>query len=317
MASDGARTQNPRMKGGWPWSALFAVTVWGGSFLATKLALGPEGARVFTPPGLVALRFLMGGAALLLVLVLRRGPLLPEREDRARVALLGAILGTHIGLQTWGLAYTLATHAAWIVCFSSVVIALGAQFLLAQRLRAVGWLGVGVAIVGVWGVTQSHAPAPGSRVGFGDFLQFVGCFTWAAYTLLGARPVQRSGALRVTTWATLVAGGLLLALTSINGFGHAPGPTHLAALVYLGLASSAAAFLAWYHAQLKYGSQRTAATLYLEPFVTAIAASFLDEPLVLATLLGGGVVLCGVYLVQRSTVAARDRGGREGLTASE
>jgi drug/metabolite transporter (DMT)-like permease len=42
----------------WPLSALFAVTVWGGSFVATKIALGPAEARVFTPFGLVALRFL-------------------------------------------------------------------------------------------------------------------------------------------------------------------------------------------------------------------------------------------------------------------
>jgi drug/metabolite transporter (DMT)-like permease len=292
------------MKGGWPWSALFAVTVWGGSFIATKLALGPPEARVFTPAGLVALRFLMGGGALLLVLLLRRGPLLPERADRGRVALLGAILGLHIGLQTWGLSFTLATHAAWIVCFTSVTIALGAQFFLRQRLRAVGWLGVAVAVAGVWSVTQSHPAAPGSRVGFGDMLQLTGCLTWATYTLLGARPVNGSGVLRVTTWATLLAGGLLLALTPVTGFGNPPGALELGALVYLGLVSSAAAFLAWYHAQQTYGSQRTGATLYVEPFVTAVIAHFVDEPLVLATVLGGVVVLAGVYLVQRGAARA-------------
>lgn len=283
----------------WPWSALFAVTVWGGSFVATKHALGPEGARAFTPFGLVALRFLMGGLVLLGVLVARGGPLLPAREERGRVGLLGLILGLHIGLQTYGLAFTLATHAAWIVCFSSVAIAIAAHVLLAQRLRMVGWLGVLVALVGVFGVTRSHASAPGSRVGFGDLLQVTGCFTWAAYTLLGARPVRRSGALRVTTATTLLAGVLMLALTPFTGFGRRPDASELLALVYLGLVSSAAAFLAWYHAQAKFGSQRTAATLYVEPFVTALVAAFVDEPLVLGTVLGGTVVLVGVWLVQR------------------
>lgn len=282
-----------------PWSALFAVAVWGGSFVATKHALGPEDARVFTPFGLVALRFLMGGLALLVVLALRGGPLLPEREERGRVALLGAILGLHIGLQTYGLCFTLATHAAWIVCFTSVTIALAAHFLLGQRLRGIGWLGVALAALGVLGVTRSHAGAHGSRIGFGDLLQLTGCLTWAGYTLLGARPVANSGALRVTTFATLFAGLLLLALTPVTGFGNRPGSSELAALVYLGLFSSAAAFLAWYHAQQQYGSQRTAATLYVEPFVTALVAANVDEPLVLGTALGGGVVLCGVWLVQR------------------
>jgi drug/metabolite transporter (DMT)-like permease len=285
----------------WPWSALFAVTVWGGSFVVTKHALGPEGARVFTPAALVALRFLMGGGVLLGVLATRRGPVLPERADRGRVALLGLILGAHIGLQTWGLAFTLATHAAWIVCFTSVTIALGAQLFLGQRLRAVGWLGVAVAIAGVWAVTRGGAP--GASVGFGDLLQLAGCFTWASYTLLGAQPVRRSGALRVTTWATLIAGGFLLLFVLGTGLGSRPGASHLAALLYLGLLSSAAAFLAWYHAQAIYGSQRTAATLYIEPFVTAVVASFIDEPLVLTTVLGGIVVLSGVTLVQRGARA--------------
>jgi drug/metabolite transporter (DMT)-like permease len=291
------------MRSTWPLSALFAVVVWGGSFVATKVALGPADARVFTPFGLVALRFLMGGAVLLLALALRGGSLLPEREDRGRVALLGLVLGTHIGLQTYGLSFTYATHAAWIVCFSSVVIALGAQWFLGQGLRAVGWLGVVVAIAGVVLVTRPGTGAHAEGVGFGDLLQVTGCFTWAIYTLHGARPVRRSGALRVTAWTTLVAGAAMLALALARGFGARPGWPELVALLYLGLLSSAAAFLAWYHAQAKYGSQRTAATLYVEPFVTAIVAAFRDEPLQLATILGGSVVLFGVWLVQRAAVS--------------
>lgn len=290
------------MRAKWPWSALFAVTIWGGSFVATKIALGAEGARVFTPFGLVSLRFLMGGLALLLVLCVRRMPLLPERADRGRTALLALILATHIGVQTYGLSFTYATHAAWIVCFQSVTIALAAQFFLGQRLRGIGWLGVAVSMVGIFGVTRAGAHA--ADIGFGDLLQLVGCVTWPAYTLLGARPVKSSGALRVTTWAMLGAGALMLALALVNGFGARPGAAELIALVYLGLISSAAAFLAWYHSQAVHGSQRTGGTLYVEPFVTAVLASFLlAEPLAFATIAGGIVVLLGVYLVQRGASA--------------
>ena len=292
------------MKPKWPWSALFAVTIWGGSFVATKIALGDAGARVFTPFGLVSLRFVMGGLALLLVLCARRKPLLPERADRRRVALLALILATHIGVQTYGLSFTYATHAAWIVCFQSVTIALAAQFFLGQKLRGIGWLGVAVSMVGIFGVTRSGAGAQAADIGFGDMLQLVGCVTWPAYTLLGAQPVKRSGALRVTTWAMLGAGALMLVLALVNGFGARPGAAELAALVYLGLISSAAAFLAWYHSQAVHGSQRTGGTLYVEPFVTAVLASFLlAEPLAFATLAGGIVVLLGVYLVQRGASA--------------
>jgi drug/metabolite transporter (DMT)-like permease len=286
---------------GWPWSALFAVTVWGGSFVATKVALGSETEPGIAPFALVAMRFLLGGGVLLAVLAVRRGPILPERADRPRVALLGALLGLHIGMQTYGLSFTLATHASWIVCFTSVTIALAAHFWFRQRLKTLGWVGVALAVAGVLGVTQSHAGSAGSRVGFGDFLQFTGCFTWAAYTLLGAKAVKNSGALRVTTAATLLAGLVLAGVSAFTGLGASPGARELAALLYLGLLSSAAAFLAWYHAQAVHGSQRTAATLYVEPFVTAGVAVFFGEPLVFATVLGGAVVLAGVTLVQHGS----------------
>jgi len=283
----------------WPWSALFAVTVWGGSFVATKEALGSAEEPGIAPFALVAMRFLLGGLVLFIVLVARGGALLPERADRPRVALLGLLLGLHIGVQTYGLSFTLATHASWIVCFTSVTIALAAHFLYGQKLRGIGWLGVALAAAGVLGVTQSHDGSGGESVGFGDFLQFTGCFTWAAYTLLGKRAVEGSGALRVTTAATLLAGAGLAIVSAFTGLGAPPGSRELVAVLYLGLLSSAAAFLAWYHAQAVHGSQRTAATLYLEPFVTAGVAVFFDEPLVLATVLGGAVVLGGVALVQR------------------
>jgi drug/metabolite transporter (DMT)-like permease len=291
------------MRGRWPLSALFAVTVWGAAFVASKAALGTAEAPAFTPFGLAALRFGIGGGVLLATLAWRGGPVLPEPSDRPRVVLLGLILGTHITIQTWGLRYTLATHASWIVCFTSVVIALGAQFGLGQRLRAIGWLGVLVASAGILGITGNAPLELAPRAGLGDLMQFSVCFTWAAYTLLGARPVRSSGALRVTTWAALTAGALLTAISAVTGFGRTIEAGHVLALLYLGVVSSAAAFLAWYHAQARYGSQRTGAMLYVEPFVTVLVASGFGEPLRPATILAGTVVLIGVWLVQRGATA--------------
>ena len=292
------------MGGKWPLSALFAVTVWGGSFVATKHALGPEDARVFTPFGLVTMRFLLGGGVMLVWLLKRGERVLPEPADRRRTTLLGGILAAHIGIQTYGLKYTYATHAGWIVAFSSVTIAVAAHLFLRQRLRTVGWLGVVIAMAGVYGVTRPHSGTAPEHMGFGDFLQFVGCFTWTAYTLVGARAVRGSGSLRVTTSASLVAGLAMLVPVCFSGFGNAPGWPEILSLLYLGLLSSAAAFAAWMHAQAKFGSQRTAAMLYLEPFVTALVASFVGEPIVLVTVIGGVTVLLGVWLVQRGAAKA-------------
>jgi drug/metabolite transporter (DMT)-like permease len=55
---------------------------------------------------------------------------------------------------------------------------------------------------------------------------------------------------------------------------------------------------------------QTGAFLYLEPVVTVIvAALILSERFTLATLLGGGLILAGVWMVNRKKVGQEVKGG--------
>ena len=305
------------MRRGWlSGKALVAVTFWGLSFVATRVAL--EGG--FAPLGLVTLRLVLGIA--LLLGLQRIGPrsrrgrgFLPVRADRARCALLGLILAAHLGLQTWGLRYTSAIHTGWIVAFMPVGIAVGAQLFLRQGLRPSGWGGVALGVLGV-GVVIGADPGQFLQARLGDALQLWTVPTWAAYTLLGARPVARSGALRVTTGSMFVAVLVLLPAALASGFlapagpGMAPGPTPVAflAALFLGFVCSGLALSLWFTAQRERGSQEVAATLYFEPLVTVVAAgSLLGEPLGRAELAGGATVLLGVWLVVRAARARTNR----------
>lgn len=288
------------MSGRIAWLAWLAVVIWGGSFVATRVAL-----EAFEPFALVALRFTLGVAVLAAASFARKGRLRPRRADLAWTLALGLVLAAHIGVQTYGLSFTAATHASWIVCFSAVTIALGGQVFLGTGLAPIGWLGVLVAMAGVATVV-SHAPADLARAGFGDLLQLSGSITWALYTLLGAGVVARNGALGTTTIAMGVAALLLAALVPLQGFARGPIDARaIVALAYLGVLSSGVAFFVWYRAQELHGTQRTAAALYLEPFVTALVASRFGEPITLRTLLGGIVLLFGTWLVGRGVRATR------------
>ncbi len=278
-----------------PWPALLAVVAWGGSFVAVRVAL--EG---LSPWALVAIRLVIGAALLLACLGWRRGALLPEPGDRGRILLLGVILGGHVGLQAYGLRSTSALHTGWIVAFTPAVLALGATLFLGQLLAPSGWAGMAVALAGVFLILLDDLPDL-EQARFGDALQLTSCLSWTAYTLLGIRPVQRSGALRTTTWA-MVVGALLF--VAIGGRGVLLGdytPRVLLAVGFLGVVCSGLAYLLWYHAQARYGPQRTGATLYLEPFATALFASaILHEPVGGTVLLGGAVVLLGVAAIGRA-----------------
>lgn len=275
-----------------PLAALVAVLLWGASFVATRRALAS-----FTPFGLVFLRLLLGTPLLWLALRARGGALLPRREDRPRVLVLGLLLAAHLAIQAFGLLYTSAIHTGWIIGFMPVPIALGALVFRGERFGAAGWAGALVAAAGVACVSLEDLPDL-AHARWGDALQLSSCLTWTAYTLLGARAVAQSGALRSTAAAMTVALALLAPAALARGlWTRPPAASEVGALVFLGVFCSALALVLWYRAQAVYGSQRSGAMLYLEPFVTlAVGVLWGGERAGPQALLGGALVVCGVLL---------------------
>jgi drug/metabolite transporter (DMT)-like permease len=71
-------------------------------------------------------------------------------------------------------------------------------------------------------------------------------------------------------------------------------------VLFLGVACSGIAYIGWYDALQVLPASQAGAFIYLEPLVTVIvSAVVLSEPVSLASLLGGGTILVGVWLVNR------------------
>jgi len=71
-------------------------------------------------------------------------------------------------------------------------------------------------------------------------------------------------------------------------------------ILFLGVCCSGLAYLFWYAALEERDSSTVGVYLYLEPFVTLIGAYlFLDEGIHWITLMGGGMILSGVFLTTR------------------
>jgi len=295
-----------------PWAsygaALLATLFWGLSFVAVRVAL--EG---FTPCGLVWARNVLGATALFSVLRARGRPLLPERGDLRRCLLLGAILGVHQMAQSLALELTTAIRAGWTIAFIPAVVALLAATCLRRGLRPLGWLGIALATGGVL-TLNSARPADLARAGWGDLLMLATCFTWAAYTLLSVAPMSRSGALRVSACSMSVAVLPNLAAAAVTGTWHTePGARSVAALAFLGLCAGATALWAYNRAVSDLGPERASAFQYLQPLVTlAGSLVLLGEPFTRAALLGGPIVLAGVWMVQRARPTLRGPGEASG-----
>jgi drug/metabolite transporter (DMT)-like permease len=274
---------------------LIAISLWGASFVFTRIAL-----RSFNPFGLVAIRLLTGSFLLFAIARARGGPMLPARADVPVCTFLGLVLSLHLLIQAYGLQYTSAIHTGWIIGFIPVTIALGAHLLGKQRIARVGWVGVAVGAGGVLIVTSASLPGF-AQARLGDLLQVCSCLTWTVYTLAAATPVARSGALRVTALGMGVAAIVVTVATAGTGLlrGAMTLETVLA-LGFLGFLCSGWAYYLWFQALIEHGPARVGSLLYLEPFVTlGTAAAMLREPVTGHAILGGGAVLFGVWLVAK------------------
>lgn len=278
-------------------AALFVVAAWGVSFVATRIAL-----EAFTPFAVVALRLTLGSALLLGVGRWGRVRALPGREAARVTVLLGAIVAAHLLIQAIGLEHTTAMNTAWIIGFIPVVIALGARIFLGQRLPPVAWLGIAVATFGVLLVTAQEPP-DFERARLGDLLAVASTFTWAAYTLIAVRPLQRWGSLPMTAGPIAVAASVLWVATAVDGrlLVGPIGPASVGSVLFLGIVCSGLAYLLWMRAVAEIGPARTGVYLYVEPFVTlAVAWAALGEPVLANAVAGGITVLAGVWLVHRA-----------------
>lgn len=286
--------------------AIFAVFVWGASFIATKVAL-----TEVSPPTIVWLRFAMGVVILGVAVLARRQLALPGRGEWGYLALLGFIgITFHQWLQSNGLITAQATTTAWIVSTTPVFIAVLGWLVLREGL---GWLkisGILLAAIGVLLVVTRGdlLSITAGRFGTpGDFLILISAPNWAVFSVLSRRGLRTHPAARmmfyVMTLGWLFTGVLLLAGP---GFGEIPQLTLKGwlGIGFLGVFCSGLAYIAWYDALQALQASEVGVFLYLEPLVAVVAAAIvLHERITLASMVGGAIILAGVYLVNRSSPA--------------
>ena len=288
--------------------ALFAVTVWGASFVATKVSL-----QYAAPTTIVWLRFSMGVVILGLTVALKKQFALPNGKDWGYFALLGFLgITFHQWLQSTGLLTAQATTTAWIVATTPVFMALLGLILLRENLVLYQVAGIFLATFGVLLVVTKGNLAVLTTGNFGtqgDFLVLISALNWAVFSTLSRSGLQKHPATRMMFFVM----GFGWLFTSILFF-TTSGPEQISsipwdgwvAILFLGILCSGIAYIFWYDALKDLPVAQTGAFLYLEPIVTVIVASIvLAEPLLLASAIGGITILVGVWLVNRPIKSTR------------
>ena len=273
--------------------ALVAATaIWGSTFVVTKLLLD-EAAPFFIAVVRFAIAF-----AVLWPLVSRSGERVSVfvRPEFIALGLLGVV--GNLGLQNLGLVFTGAADAALIVALTPVLTAALAGVFLRERLGSTQVIGIAVSILGVALITGVAAESGAAAV-LGDLLIAASTLSWAGYTLVGKRLAPRYGAATITTGGIAWGVVLLLPLAVVEAFVVPPpdlSPLGVTALVYLGVAASAATFLLWNWALSSVGAAVAGTFVNLIPVFGLAFALLAGESVSPVQLAGGTAVALGVWL---------------------
>lgn len=276
---------------------ILVMIIWGTSYAVTKDSLAE------VPPILFAFLRLFIASVLLVALAQMRGGTakLPRPIPWATIALMGlaGVCLYYTGFNL-SLVYTSASQGALIQSFIPIVTALLAAIFLKESLSVKRLLGIGISIAGVVLIILLTAPSTNAQNPMlGNVLMLGTVVIWAVYTILAKR-VADVDPLVVTAYATAFGTLLLIPAAlfelSSKSFPAISGSV-LLSIVYLGAVSSAGGLLLYNQSLKHLEASQTANFMNLMPVIgVAVAVLFLGESLTLWQIVGGALVLIGVWI---------------------
>jgi drug/metabolite transporter (DMT)-like permease len=298
--------------------ALAAMAVcFGGTWVPAAVAV--DSVPPFT---IAALRFGMASVLLFAWARLANRPLSPiGRRDLPMI--LGLAVTAVAGYNWLFLtALTLAPAADGAIIvpgLAPVFTAVIAGFVLREQLGPRGFAGLGIAAVGLLLVVGPGGEAGGTRL-LGDALFVAGAVLWGVYSVLARIASRRFDAVSTTLYGTALGTLILipLALTERGGEALAGAPIEaLAGIGYLAVFGTVAAFVLLNLGVARIGAARASAFALLVPVVGVLTSvALLGEELGPLTVIGGIVVLVGLWLIEhRGVRSANSPAHREATTA--
>jgi drug/metabolite transporter (DMT)-like permease len=217
-------------------------------------------------------------------------------------------LGAHFGFWVSSLDYTSVAASVVLVCTQPVFVAVLAYLVFGERTSLLSFSGILVALAGTAVIASDGSV--GSATFFGNALALLGAIAVAVYILIG-RSLRTTGVgvlpysiLVCASAAAALAPAAMLAGVPLWGY---PGETWFwLCMVTLGPQILGHTVLNW---ALRYVETSIISGMILaEPVVSALLAwLILSEKPGLATLLGGAVVLLGLFLLLRGYRAPAKR----------
>ena len=277
---------------------LLVQLVAGVCFPIAKYGLG-----IIEPFTFAFYRFILSSCVLLAIARLAsRGPRV-ERGDWKKIILLGfLIIPFNQTLFLVGQSMTGAGHGAFIFSTTPVWIFVLALIHLKEALLWRRVVGVVLATGGVMAIMISGKAEFGTDYLLGDIIILFSVLAWAYYAVLGKRLVQKYGALRVTAYAAAAGSAMYLPFGLFCAIRFDYSQSTLAGwgtVVYMAIGMSVVVYVLWYWLLKQLDASRIAVYHNIQPVIAvAVAHVFLGEPVGTVFVIGGLVVLAGMFITE-------------------
>lgn len=257
------------------------------------------------PPTLLLLRAFI--ASLFFLSLIPLGKVKPKKVDKKdllQILLLGLL---NIPLNQFlffiSLKHTSAPNIALAYALTPAFVLLISIFFLKEKATLLKIIGVIIAFAGTTMILFEKGFDFSSDNFLGINLGLLASFSWALYTILGKKFVNKYGAV-YTNLLAMVSGFIFFipvffavkAPYNYNDFTL----TQWSLAIYLGVVTSGIAYILWYYALKKIEASKVAVFNNLQPVLTTILAIiFLGQTLTPLFVIGGLITLFGVYITQK------------------
>jgi drug/metabolite transporter (DMT)-like permease len=277
---------------------------WSGAFVTGKLAV-----REFPAFALTFFRFLFALPFIFTILYSRQPQeWVPKREMWRPLLILG-ILGTFLyhALFFSCLKYTTAINSSLIGSTNPMVTTLLAVLFFGEKMSLIRVCGVFLSFLGVfltvtngdWQVVRGVSLNPG------DVLMFAAVWSWAAYSVLSRKYMQKYqlSPLMMTAYTFLIC--TIVSVPFVlweRPLSYLPATTWggWLAIIYMAVFASVLGYLFQLIAIQKIGAPKAAIFINLVPVFTIFqSVLFLGETVSIFKLLSAGIIITGVYLATR------------------
>lgn len=281
------------------WKPLFAVFVWGLSFIATKRAL-----LEVRPEVIVFIRQLLGMSFLFFVARHQKKSFHINLKDHKWVFVLAVVACFHLWIQVTGLQWTSASNTGWIIGITPVFMTILGLIFFKEKISKPQLSGILISFVGLLLlVSKGDLTSLDLIKNKGDVLIISSSFTWALYSLASKKATLNYSPVMTTLYLFMIVAIIIAPFTinreniiaveklSLGGW---------SAILFLGILCSGVAYTLWAQALTEMSSSRVGAYLYIEPFVTFFGSwVLLSEHITFLMLISGLIIIGGVVLVNR------------------